>query len=146
MLKLSPPSPARRRLAAAALAALCAGAGYAAWAAQPGAHVIIRPDWVERPTGADLVRFYPAEAAKQHLPGEAIVECRVAVAGTLSACHVLREAPMGAGFGEATLQMTPLFRMKPMTRDGKPVAGASVRIPVAFRLAPEPQPLQPPTP
>lgn len=134
MLKRSPPTRARRRLGAALLAALAVGGGYAAWAAQPGA-VIANPDWIERPSGADLVRFYPAEAARTKTPGEAVMQCRVETSGGLAGCTVLREAPEGAGFGEAALQMAPLLRMRPMTRDGTPVAGGVVRIPIAFRFA-----------
>jgi protein TonB len=54
---------------------------------------------------------------------------------------VLRAAPQGEGFGEAALALTPLFRMKPMSRDGQPVAGGIVRVPIAFRSAgPAPTP------
>jgi len=143
MLKRSPPTPMRRWTGALLLAAVLAGGGYAAWASQPS-HVITKPDWVQRPTGADLVRFYPAEAVKQKLPGDATMECRVETTGLLSGCHVLRQSPEGAGFGDAALKMTDLFRMKPKTRDGRPVAGGVVRIPVAFRIArPTPIPPQP---
>ena len=38
------------------------------------------------------------------------------------------------GFGEATLRMSKLFRMRPKTQDGAPVEGGSVRIPIRFNL------------
>jgi hypothetical protein len=47
---------------------------------------------------------------------------------------IKHEDPRGLGFGKATLQMAPLFRMKPKTVGGKPVAGAMVTIPVKFAL------------
>lgn len=133
MLKSPPIAPMRRRTGALLLAAVLAGGGYAAWASQPS-RVITHPDWEQRPTGADLARFYPAEAVKQKLPGEVLMECRVETTGLLSACHVLRQSPEDAGFGDAVLKMSDLFRMKPPTRDGRPVAGGVVRIPVAFRI------------
>lgn len=136
LLKAAPPSRRRRTASAALLAALALGTGYAAWAAQPGAARVINPDWVQRPDGYDLVRFYPAAAVAKKLPGTGLMQCRVNIDGTLTGCRVLRQSPQGAGFGEAMLQMAPLFRMKPQTRDGAPVAGAVVRIPMMFKLAP----------
>jgi TonB family protein len=135
LLKSAPPSRRRRVAAAALLAGLVLGGGYTAWAAQPGAGRVVDPDWVQRPTGADLARFYPAAAAARKQGGQGVMQCRVQVSGTLSSCTVLRQAPQGAGFGEAMLQMAPLFRMRPQTKDGAPVAGGVVRIPIMFKIA-----------
>jgi hypothetical protein len=66
----------------------------------------------------------------------AVMRCRVALAGALSACAIVRESPRGMGFGDATLRMAPLFRMKPGTVNGTPVAGAIIHIPVRFALPP----------
>ena len=63
------------------------------------------------------------------------MRCRVERTGALTACGIVREGPQGAGFGKATLQMAPLFRMKPRSVNGAPVAGAFVNIPVKFVLA-----------
>jgi TonB family protein len=87
-----------------------------------------------------MARFYPAEAVKQRTQGEVVMECRVGATGALSACRILRQAPEGAGFGEAVLQMQGLFQMKPRTRDGVAVGDGVVRIPVAFRIMPPPAP------
>jgi protein TonB len=97
---------------------------------------VTAPDWASRPNGADLVRFYPRQALARRLGGMAVMQCRVERTGTLSACAIVREGPQGRGFGDAVLQMAPLFQMKPMSKNGRPVAGGVVRIPVRFRIPP----------
>ena len=97
---------------------------------------MLHPDWSSRPKGADLVLLYPREALAQRLEGMAVMQCRVGRTGALSACVIIREGPKGSGFGNATLQMAPLFQMKPMSVDGRPVAGGIVRIPVKFKVPP----------
>ena len=129
------PGPFRRACGALLLTALTLSGGYAAWAAQPSpSRTVVDPDWASRPNGSDLVRLYPAEARSRRLGGTAVMQCQVGQSGALSACAIVREGPPGLGFGNAVLQMAPLFRMKPMSVGGKPVAGGIVRIPVKFRL------------
>jgi len=137
LLKQRAPSRLRRALGALLLAALTLGGGYAAWASQPSRSTsFVKPDWSSRPNGSDLVRFYPAKALVRELDGLAVMRCRVERTGALSACAILREAPQGAGFGKATLAMAPLFKMKPMGLNARPVAGGVVTIPVKFTLEP----------
>ena len=38
------------------------------------------------------------------------------------------------GFGDAAMKLSKLFKMRPQTKDGQPVDGGTVRIPIAFRL------------
>jgi hypothetical protein len=67
-----------------------------------------------------------------------VMRCRVERTGALSACAIEHEDPRDLGFGKATLQIAPLFRMKPKSVSGRPVAGAMVTIPVKFALGPRP--------
>jgi len=137
LLKQQAPSSPRRACAAALLAVLMSGSGYAAWASQPiRGQAVIHPDWSHRPNGSDLVRFYPRKALALELNGMAVMRCRVDQAGLLSTCTTVHEAPRDVGFGTAALRMSPLFQMKPLSRDGRPVAGGVVKIPVNFRLSP----------
>lgn len=48
-------------------------------------------------------------------------------------CMVDQEAPSGLGFGQAALRLMPRFKMQPTTRDGSPVEGGVVRLPIQFR-------------
>lgn len=104
----------------------------------PVAPPVTQPDWVIRPTGADLADVYPPEAAKTGVGGAVTIGCAVAADGRLAKCQVEREDPVQAGFGEAALKLSERFQMKPMSRDGHPVSGGVVRIPIRFMPAPQP--------
>lgn len=76
---------------------------------------------------------YPDRARRLEIEGRVLLECEVLETGLMSECVVLEETPPDYGFGAAALKMSRLFKMKPMTRDGVPVAGAKVKIPLVFR-------------
>jgi TonB family protein len=127
----------RHKVAGAVVAAGIAllGAG-AVWAAKPAAPFLItQPDWTRKPTGDEFARFYPAEAMKAGVNGSAVIDCAVATDGRLRNCAIDAQKPARFRFGEAALKMSPLFRMRPMTIDGKPTAGGHVTIPILFVLA-----------
>ena len=105
--------------------------------------VITNPDWMRRPTGEDMARFYPDKAQRDEIEGRATIYCTVTAEGSLSGCSVVDETPADYGFGAAALNLGLLFKMRPMTKDGVPVSGGWVRIPIRFMLpkaAPEPIP------
>lgn len=66
-----------------------------------------------------------------------MVQCIVRADGTLGSCSISAEDPSDMNFGDAALQLTRQFRMAPVTRDGTPVEGGRITIPVAFKLAPD---------
>ena len=96
--------------------------------------VVAGPDWQRRPGGDDVLRYYPEAAQRRNLSGRATISCRVAAAGLLENCTVVEESPIGEGFGDAALRMAPLFKMRPMNKDGVPVDGGTVKIPIRFQL------------
>jgi protein TonB len=105
-----------------------------ATSALTGPQLITQPDWLRKPTGEDMARYYPDRAQRMSISGRSTVSCTVTEQGTLSACSVIEEEPNDAGFGEAALRMSRLFKMRPQTRDGQPASGGIVRIPIIFTL------------
>jgi TonB family protein len=82
---------------------------------------IQEPQWTRRPTGDDYARFYPEGAQRLEKEGSATIECVVTTKGALVNCQVLSEDPAGLGFGEATIKVASLWKMKPHLVDGNPV-------------------------
>ena len=100
-----------------------------------GPEVVTAPEWVRRPSGDDFFKVYPRAAAAKDLSGRASISCQVVSAGTLADCVVIEEYPPDVGFGQAALRLASLFKMRPTTRNGQPVGGGTVRIPLRFHLA-----------
>ncbi len=109
----------------------------------PKPSVITNPDWALKPTADDIARLYPVAAMRGSIEGRATIDCRINAVGKLVDCSVTAEEPKGIGFGDAALAMASRFQMRPMTRDGVPVDGGNVRIPIRFVLPKEPEPAKP---
>lgn len=125
-------APAR---SARAETASAAPAAPAAARAAPAAPVITDPDWLQRPSGDDMARYYPERAQRLDMSGSVVLQCEVKADGGVSGCFVESETPEDFGFGAAALNLSSLFRMRPLTRGGRPVDGGKVRIPIAFRIS-----------
>ena len=96
--------------------------------------MIKNPEWVSKPTAAQLGRIYPERAATKEMSGGATLLCGVATDGSMVGCAVIDESPKGWRFGEAALAAARYFKMSPRTVDGQVVEGAKVRIPIVFNL------------
>ena len=101
----------------------------------PGPPVIVNPDWLTRPGPDEFSRFYPQAALDQNASGAATLACTVSASGAVRDCSVAAETPKGLGFGDAARKLAPYFKLRPQTRDGAPVDGAAIRIPIRFSLA-----------
>jgi TonB family protein len=101
-------------------------------AASPEPPAIVAPEWVAKPTAEDAQAVYPKAAAEKRLEGRATLKCGVSAEGFLKDCASIAEEPAGLGFGAAALAIAPKFQMAKVTKDGAPVAGGVVRIPIRF--------------
>lgn len=115
-------------MVAVGLAVFAAGSS----AAQVETDVDIEPDWRRKPSADDMLAVWPAEAQRYGRSGSGVVHCKVSPQGALYDCAALSEEPVGSGFGQAAVALTPQFLMSPAMKDGKAVAYDGVTIPVKF--------------
>ena len=102
----------------------------------PGAprDVLTNPDWVRRPSAELFARLFPQKAQRYGVSGRVEIGCSVAASGFLEECAVIDESPADFGFGAAALKMSGSFQMRPLTRNGVPISGAQVHIPIVFAI------------
>jgi TonB family protein len=96
---------------------------------------ITKPDWLRTPNAQLFADLYPRQAQAYRVSGQTNLNCRVAVSGSLVDCVVIDESPAGFGFGAAALKMSTAFQMRPMSKNGLPVSGAQVNIPITFNIS-----------
>ena len=97
--------------------------------------VVTTPEWIRRPSPDQIGSVYPERAMRMGVSGRAVMTCDVTALGAMEACRVVQETAADFGFGAAELKLARYFFMRPVTRDGQPVGGAVVTIPVSFRIS-----------
>lgn len=93
------------------------------------------PDWLRRPTAADLMAVWPQKALAAGRGGKAIINCMISQQGALYECIPVTESPAGEHFGDAAVALSAQFLMKPATKAGKPVV-SEVSVPINFYMEP----------
>lgn len=121
--------------AVVAVAVAVFGGGFSLAAAQDSvgpAPVSTKPSMRASPPQERWTAVYPAEAARQSLPGVAKLRCNVTKAGDLTECVVVSEEPAEQGFGEAALKLAEETKVNPGTVDGETIDGAQLVLPFKF--------------
>jgi TonB family protein len=90
--------------------------------------------YLQKPGPNDMAYGYPAAAAHRSMQGEAVISCHIQADGRMRDCAVTREAPLGVGFGEASLRLMPLFRVDMSKGPGLVAAGKMISIPIRWLL------------
>lgn len=104
------------------------------------------PSWLHKPSPDLLSLVWPRRAVIEGLQGALVrLKCQVNKQGLVQECRTLSENPVGWGFGEAAIEMSPTFLMKPASTNGEPVV-SDVEVPVIFGFGPQPKRFQNPPP
>lgn len=82
--------------------------------------VVTKVDWRHPEIDRLLVNAYPPAAAKAGIGGVVELDCQVLDSGAARNCRVLSESPGGQGFAAAISRLSPRFRLRARTIDGKP--------------------------
>lgn len=96
--------------------------------------------WSSMPTSEDVVAIYPDAAREAGFKGDVEVDLRCYIDKDfgIDGCSVARESPAGYGFGEATLKLTPKFKLDAKVTRGEALVGYRMIIPVRFKSSPTP--------
>jgi hypothetical protein len=105
------------------------------------------PMWLQTANPDVADRLFPAAAIKAGLTtGRGTLDCLVEHDGSLSNCSVESEEPPSLGFGHAALAVASLMRMNAWTKQGAPVDGAHIHLPIRVSVARSPTDAQRATP
>jgi len=73
----------------------------------PGGERLYYGDWYRRPTAAEMDPYLPPNV----LNGSALIACRTVKNFRVEDCRLLRESPLGSGFGRGVLKAAWQFRI-----------------------------------
>lgn len=88
----------------------------------------LRPEWIVRPTDAQMLKYNPYEARRKRISGKVTLSCLVDEANRARKCRVTAESPRLLGFGNAARALSHTFRIRPPIIAGRPSYDAWVTI------------------
>lgn len=115
--------------------------------AMPEARALTHPRWISTLNAEGMALVYPKAAIKAGaLTGLGVIDCTVDATGHLADCAAKREDPAGLDFGAAALLAAQAMAMNPWTKEGDPVDGQRITLPIRFNWQPDeaPAPTAPP--
>ena len=112
--------------------------------ALPDGRKLTSPRWTVTLSAAGMDSVYPAAAMKANVAsGLGVIGCTVDATGHLVDCQVKREEPASLDFGAAAMEAAKLMAMNPWTKEGDPVEGLHITLPIRFTLPDAPPPAKP---
>jgi outer membrane biosynthesis protein TonB len=112
--------------------------------ATPDTRKLTKPNWIRTLTPEGMAGLYPEAAIKAGVKsGLGVVSCQVGATGELTECQATREDPPGLEFAAAAIQAAGVMRMNPWTKEGDPVEGLKISLPIRFAWeGPPPKPAE----
>ncbi|PLR27781.1 hypothetical protein SGCZBJ_05340 [Caulobacter zeae] len=101
----------------------------------PGAtgRQLTKPRWIQMADAEGLAMAFPQAARKAGVKnGLGVVSCTVTIEGRLADCEAAREEPAGLDFAASAMIVAGSMRMNPWTKEGDPVDGQRIRLPIRF--------------
>jgi hypothetical protein len=99
-----------------------------------GPNYISAPVWAHKPNANELWDYRPERAAREGIAGGGVVDCKAEVDGHLTDCRTIEVRPAHQDYEFAAKLVTErLYRLKPTTADGQPVAGKRVLVVVLWK-------------
>lgn len=98
---------------------------------------LTKPRWVQSADADALALAFPDAARKAGVAnGLGVVSCGVTAQGRLTDCQAVREEPANLDFAASAMIVAGSMRMNPWTKEGDPVDGQRIRLPIRFEGAP----------
>lgn len=97
-----------------------------------GPAYVSSPQWLERPSGALMVRYTPPRALQEGVSGQVTFDCLVGDDGGFGSCVFKSETPRGYQFAQYSRGLLGYYRLRPYDRDGNPVAGRRYMLTLNF--------------
>lgn len=103
-----------------------------AWAQEQRQTGFVPPSWFNSPHDADLAAHFPFRARHARVSGRVELSCLIQL-DTRLVCSVAAEDPEGYGFGDAAVRVSETWRINPATRDGVPIEGVRLGLPLRLQ-------------